>query len=98
MWAIRRPNGKLATNILRESEDGAFFAIMMDLNFASMTATGIAVLKDRGYRAVRLVEAEELRVAVEGLEWASRRSSDNIYRSAVLALLNHFCDATKKEG
>ena len=77
-----------------DSEEKAWKKLRTNMIYDSWDFDGfIEQSKSKGYRAVRLVDVDELRKKVEGLGWGSRRLSDNIDRSAVLALL----DTTDKD-
>jgi len=93
-WAIKAPYGGLG-NVLGRDADHAWRLHTDDWNGPlndvdhPLHAQHRARLEAQGYRAVRLVDAEELREKVEGLERKDGAYVCGIYlvRSDVLALL-----------
>jgi len=86
IWAIRKPDGGIHHRSTAACERTAWGNFGWDV-CDRPTREWVEGMKSKGYRAVRLVDVDELREKVEGLEWACHRSSDNIDRSAVLELL-----------
>ena len=85
-WIVVGPYNFVSRSAASEAEAWEHFAHTQ--RWALASEKFIQSAKGQGFRSIKVVEVDELRERVEGLEWASRRSSDNIDRSAVLDLLD----------
>lgn len=73
-WVIEGPQGYLTGGA--DTEQEAWQRLAGHWNSTNASPSMIEYCKRRGYRAVRLMDADELRARVEGLECPTKLSAD----------------------